>query len=325
MSHKYMSTSDSIEIPRALVIGAGASGLTAIKQLLDENITVTCFEKENDIGGIFLFGDNKNGVYDSTVLTIGSGLMAFSDFPPDDIGTNHWHHSDYLQYLRSYVNHFDLKQYIHFNHKIVSLEPLTIGKENTQWSCIIRNLKTDEEFQEIYDYVAVCIGTHQCPKAPQFKGIDNFKGRIMHSSSYKNASSFADRRTMLIGLGESGADIVREVSNVSTSCHLVMRSYPDLIARLGAPFHDRNYYNADTYSARVMAQHKVYPLTNMFLYPFYMFVIFFYSLTVLPFIDWFQPKPPTDGFGQSEFKYLDLNTPDTRNFEQKMSLLYLML
>jgi len=39
-------------VKNVCVVGAGPSGLTTIKQLLDEGHQVTCFEKQDDIGGI---------------------------------------------------------------------------------------------------------------------------------------------------------------------------------------------------------------------------------------------------------------------------------
>ena len=38
---------------RVCVMGAGPSGLTTIKQLLDEGHDVQCFEKGSDLGGIW--------------------------------------------------------------------------------------------------------------------------------------------------------------------------------------------------------------------------------------------------------------------------------
>lgn len=40
---------------RIAVIGAGASGLTAIKCCLDEGLQPTCFERSEDIGGLWRF------------------------------------------------------------------------------------------------------------------------------------------------------------------------------------------------------------------------------------------------------------------------------
>lgn len=38
---------------RIAIIGSGASGLTAIKSCLDEGLTPVCFERTDDIGGLW--------------------------------------------------------------------------------------------------------------------------------------------------------------------------------------------------------------------------------------------------------------------------------
>uniref|UniRef100_A0A8C5RTE6 Flavin-containing monooxygenase n=1 Tax=Laticauda laticaudata TaxID=8630 RepID=A0A8C5RTE6_LATLA len=44
---------------RVAIIGAGASGLTAIKCCLDEGLQPTCFERSEDIGGLWRFQDAR--------------------------------------------------------------------------------------------------------------------------------------------------------------------------------------------------------------------------------------------------------------------------
>merc|ERR1719188_2362452 len=118
---------------RVCVIGAGAAGLTTIKQLKDVNITnVDCFEKEKDIGGIFNYGTEKNGVYDNCVLTISNYLMAFSDMPPTG-HRYHWHHSEYKNYLLQYARRYDLRRHIHFGTSVLRLE----GEPN-RWHLIVQ-------------------------------------------------------------------------------------------------------------------------------------------------------------------------------------------
>ncbi|CAE8623611.1 unnamed protein product, partial [Polarella glacialis] len=60
---------------------------------------------------------------------------------------------------------------------------------------------------------------------------------VSHSSSYKNNLPFAGKDCVVVGLGESGADVVREISEVANSTVLAMRSFPYLIPRLARPFH----------------------------------------------------------------------------------------
>ncbi|MEE6515863.1 hypothetical protein FKM82_024987 [Ascaphus truei] len=42
-------------VKKVAVIGAGASGLVAIKSCLDEGLEPTCFEKTDDLGGLWNF------------------------------------------------------------------------------------------------------------------------------------------------------------------------------------------------------------------------------------------------------------------------------
>ena len=68
------------------VIGAGPSGLTTVKQLLDEGHTVQCYERSSDVGGIWNraaapeadAADMKG--FDNLILTISIRLMSYSDF-----------------------------------------------------------------------------------------------------------------------------------------------------------------------------------------------------------------------------------------------------
>ncbi len=71
---------------KVCVVGAGPCGLTTIKQLLDEGHEVVCFEKNPDVGGIWLRdADGADAAqmkaYDTLMLTISMKLMAYSDHP----------------------------------------------------------------------------------------------------------------------------------------------------------------------------------------------------------------------------------------------------
>ena len=67
------------------VIGAGASGITAIKCCLDEGLEVVCFERSCDIGGLWRFTEapveGQGCVMKSTVINTSKEMMSYSDFP----------------------------------------------------------------------------------------------------------------------------------------------------------------------------------------------------------------------------------------------------
>lgn len=46
-------------------------------------------------------------------------------------------------------------------------------------------------------------------------GINNFKGHYIHSRDYKDTRDFTDKRVVVIGIGNSGADLAVEISQTA--------------------------------------------------------------------------------------------------------------
>ncbi|KAL8177377.1 UNVERIFIED_CONTAM: hypothetical protein K2H54_001916 [Gekko kuhli] len=46
---------EAIMVQKVAIIGAGVSGLAAIKTCLEDGLEPTCFERSNDIGGLWNF------------------------------------------------------------------------------------------------------------------------------------------------------------------------------------------------------------------------------------------------------------------------------
>ena len=67
------------------VIGAGACGLTATKACLDEGLEPVCFERADDLGGLWRFTekvrDGQSCVMNFTVSKTTKEMSSFSDFP----------------------------------------------------------------------------------------------------------------------------------------------------------------------------------------------------------------------------------------------------
>ncbi|KIH48515.1 hypothetical protein ANCDUO_21416 [Ancylostoma duodenale] len=82
---------------RVCVVGAGVSGLPAIKACLEEGVDVVCYEKSADLGGLWNYrpGQKNIGgtVMATTVVNTSKEMMAYSDFPPPEDWPNFMHHS----------------------------------------------------------------------------------------------------------------------------------------------------------------------------------------------------------------------------------------
>jgi dimethylaniline monooxygenase (N-oxide forming) len=212
---------------KVCVIGAGPSGLTTVKQLLDEGHDVTCFEKNQHIGGIWYRHENDRGemkAYDNLVLTISSKLMAFSDHIPEGKRL-FFTREQYLAYLESYADKYCLRDRVQCGTSVTNVHKLADGTFR------VTTMSDGTQAEHGFEAVAVCSGPFQSPNT-DVAGLEDFTGEVMHSSAYRNADAFRGKRVLVIGLAESGADVLRQISDVADQCTLSVRSRSFLLPRL---------------------------------------------------------------------------------------------
>src|SRR5690606_9144463 len=63
------------------VIGAGASGLLAVKNLLELGFTVDCYERETGVGGLWNWRHDRSPVTATTHLISSRATSGIPDFP----------------------------------------------------------------------------------------------------------------------------------------------------------------------------------------------------------------------------------------------------
>ncbi len=77
--------------------------------------------------------------------------------------------------------------------------------------------------EEHFDAVAVCSGLHQNPNVPEYPGLEGFTGEVIHSAAYRGPEDVRGKRVLVVGGGESGADITAEVSLAASETVLSLR------------------------------------------------------------------------------------------------------
>lgn len=213
------------------VIGAGGSGLVAAKELLDEGHRVTCFERHDQLGGVFCpsAAADRSGAYDSTKLTISNYMMSFSSFPPPrQQERRFWSAREYHRYLTDFARNFDLERVICYRTEVTSVKRADNGRYDVEVRSVNEPAQTAVHQ---FDAVAVTTGTHRVPRYIELPGQSDFDGEIHHSAFYKNAHSFHRKRVLCIGIGETAADVVNEIALVAESCTLSVRHYQPVIRR----------------------------------------------------------------------------------------------
>jgi len=204
--------------PRVCIIGAGPSGITAAKNLQEEGLSnITVYEKNNQVGGNWVYAENNNhsSIYETTHIISSKRWSEFEDFPMPADYPDYPSHVQLLTYFNSYVDYFNLNKYIKFNTNVLRVTQI----EQKKWCVVVQ----DEQgiYQEEYDYLLVANGHHWDPFLPIYPG--HFAGELIHSHQYKKAAPFQGKRILVIGGGNSACDIAVETSRVSASTTISMR------------------------------------------------------------------------------------------------------
>jgi hypothetical protein len=201
--------------PRICVIGAGPSGITAVKNLLQQGFTdIVCYEKNNCIGGNWVYSatTGHSSVFSTTHIISSKSLSEYLDYPMPDHYPPYPSHAQLLAYFESYAQHFGVNKYVQFNTAVIKAERNVQGK----WL-----IGLDNGTVETFDYLLVANGHHWSPRMPQYEG--KFEGNLIHSHDFKTNEPFKDQRVLVIGGGNSACDCAVETSRVSKHTAISMR------------------------------------------------------------------------------------------------------
>ncbi|XP_013400134.1 dimethylaniline monooxygenase [N-oxide-forming] 5 [Lingula anatina] len=213
---------------RVAIIGGGSSGLTAIKCCLDEDLEPVCFERADQLGGLWYYKpegklDGESTVMKSTIINTSKEMMSWSDFPMPKEYPNFMHNTYVLKYFQLYAERFGLKKYIKFNHAIIKITPAKDFESTGQWEVRYKNLKEDKEYTEIFDAALCCTGHHANKNEPKFPGHEEFQGKILHSHDYRDQRGYEDKRAVVVGVGNSGNDVASELGKVAEKVYFSTR------------------------------------------------------------------------------------------------------
>ena len=221
------------------VIGAGPSGITAAKNLLDEGLQVTVFDAGKEVGGNWVFteAEGHSSVFETTHIISSKTLSQYDDFPMPEDYPDYPSHRQLAAYFQAYAKHFNLYPHIRFGTLVRHCERLPDGR----WEVETEN--DGHTSTQIFDALCVCNGHHWQPRMPQYPGT--FNGRLMHSHQVKRFSDFRGQRVLVIGGGNSACDVAVESSRVATSVDMSWRRGYWIVPKfmMGQP--------ADTFSQRI--------------------------------------------------------------------------
>jgi cation diffusion facilitator CzcD-associated flavoprotein CzcO len=201
-----------------LVVGASISGLASASSLQKQNIEYIIIEKQSQVATPW------RNHYDRLHLHTNKRVSNLPYKKFDNTIPRYPTRQQVVDYLEDYQKEFNI-------NPIFNTEAKSIRKESDYWI----TETTNETFKS--KYLIIATGPFGKPKPVNFKGMETFTGRIMHSYGYKTGKDFKGQRVLVVGFGNSACEIAIDLYEQGAIPSMAVRSPVNVIPRdiLGIP------------------------------------------------------------------------------------------
>jgi len=202
-----------------VVVGAGPSGLATAACLRSHGASAVMLERSASIGAVW------STRYDRMHLHTVRWLSGLPGFPiPRRYGR--WvARDDFVAYLQAYALRAGVSP-------CFGVEVQRLDRRGTGWSLVTSDGPVHAR------RVVVATGYSNLPNVPEWPGRDTFGGHFVHSSQYRNPVPYRGQEVLVVGSGNSGAEIAVDLADGGASrVHLAVRTPPNIVRRdrLGVP------------------------------------------------------------------------------------------
>ena len=195
----------------ACVVGAGPHGLIAARALKRAGVPHIVLERHGDVGGLWDIESAGTPMYESCHYISSRNGSSYFDFPMPSSYPDYPSRSQILRYVRSFADSYGLRDRIRFDSEVVRAEP-----DGTRWV-----VTTADGAVRSFDALIAAPGSNWVPRMPSFKG--RFAGKLMHSVAYRDPDFLRGKRVLVVGLGNSGADIACDAARVADHVFVSVR------------------------------------------------------------------------------------------------------
>ncbi|UFH52324.1 NAD(P)/FAD-dependent oxidoreductase [Spirosoma sp. KNUC1025] len=200
--------------PTTLIIGAGPAGLAIAGQLAHRGLPFTVLEASDYVG--FSWRNH----YDRLHLHTVKEHSALPHMPFPNSHPTYVPRLQVVEYLEQYADHFKIKPL--FNQKVnhISRNPV-----DGSWQ-----VRTETDTFTT-DRVVVATGYNRAPHVPELPGQRNFRGIIWHSHEYRNGSPFRNENVLVVGMGNTGAELALDLLENQARPFISIRAPVNIIRR----------------------------------------------------------------------------------------------
>ncbi|WP_202352086.1 flavin-containing monooxygenase [Mesorhizobium sp. 113-1-2] len=202
-----------VAVEPAIVIGAGAAGLAVAQALIKAGVPVAILEKESRLAEPWHRRHQQLHLNTHRDLSALPGLS----FPVDTPAFPH--RNVVIRHMNDFRDANRLP--VEFG---VAVETLVFRGDH--WA-----VRTSAG-SRLARHVIVATGRDKEPFTPQWKGMEAFSGRIIHSADFGDAKAYAGKKVLVVGAGNSGFDALNHLAGVDVAAlWLSARNGPALLPK----------------------------------------------------------------------------------------------
>ena len=198
--------------PTVLVIGGGQSGLSIAARLKQLNVDTLIVDREKRIG------DNWRKRYHALTLhnQVQVNHLPYMHFPPN--WPTYIPKDKLANWFESYVETMELNFWTG-----TEFEGGSYDEKDGRWTVTLR--RADGSTRTMHPrHVVLATGVSGIPSVPEISGLNDFAGKVMHSSQYDDGENWKGKRAIVIGTGNSGHDIAQDLHSSGADVTIVQRS-----------------------------------------------------------------------------------------------------
>jgi len=205
--------------PVALVIGGGQAGLAIAARLKQLNIDTLIVDRWPRIG------DNWRKRYHALTLhnQVHVNHLPYMPFPPN--WPTYIPKDKLANWFEAYVDAMELNYWTG-----IEFEGGNYDDAQRRWSVTLRGADGTTRTMAPR-HIVMATGVSGIPNLPDIPSLNDFAGRVVHSSRYEDGEDWKGKRAIVIGTGNSGHDIAQDLHSSGADVTLVQRS-PTLITNI---------------------------------------------------------------------------------------------
>jgi putative flavoprotein involved in K+ transport len=198
--------------PTVLVIGGGQSGLSIAARLKQLNVDTLIVDREKRIG------DNWRKRYHALTLhnQVQVNHLPYLHFPPN--WPTYIPKDKLANWFEAYVEAMELNFWTE-----TEFEGGSYDDKEQRWTVTLRHGDGSERIMHPR-HVVLATGVSGIPNVPEIPGLEDFAGKVVHSSRYDDGENWKGKRAIVIGTGNSGHDIAQDLYSSGAEVTLFQRS-----------------------------------------------------------------------------------------------------